>query len=98
MNDSDKIKMTINIGGEIIPLLVNFDSQNEVRDAEAAVAKIFAQWKLKWPGKSDSAILAMAAYQFAFLYHALLKRHEEAKSIALDCLDKADSLINGIEL
>ena len=34
MNETDKVEMTIHIGGEHIRLSVAFDRQNAVRDAE----------------------------------------------------------------
>ena len=53
MNDSDNVKMTINIGGEHIQLSVPFNRQDAVRDAEKAVAQLFDNWRKKWPSRSE---------------------------------------------
>lgn len=74
MNETEKIEkvnMTINIGGEHIPLSVAFSKQNAVRDAEKAVADRYNIWRAKWPSRSDKEILAMVAYQFAYFYQEL---------------------------
>lgn len=47
MNDSDNVKMTINIGGEHIRLTVAFNSQDIVRDAEKAATQLFDEWRRK---------------------------------------------------
>lgn len=81
MKGSDKIEMSINIGGELIKLDVGFDDQNNVRDAEREVRRYLDRLKSLWPGESDKKIFAMAAYQFANWYHQLLKIQEEANDI-----------------
>lgn len=96
MNDSDKIKMTLNIGGEYLQISVPFNRQDAVRDAEKAVADKINAWKMKWPGNSDSKLLAMAAYQFASLYHELLERHESAAAVAEKCSSRLDSIIEAL--
>lgn len=78
MNDSDKIKMTINIGGEHLQLSVDFNRQDIVRDAEKAADDLFRSWRSRWPSRSDKEILAMVAYQFASFYQELLSRFENA--------------------
>lgn len=78
MNDDDKVKMTINIGGEHILLSVAFNRQETVRDAEKAADDLFQNWRKKWPSRSDKEILAMVAYQFASFYQELLARVESA--------------------
>ncbi|MDE5975164.1 MAG: cell division protein ZapA [Muribaculaceae bacterium] len=93
MNDTDKVKMTINIGGEHMQLSVPFNRQDIVRDAEKAVSDLFDSWKLKWPKHSDSRILAMVAYQFASLYQDLLERHEKAAGAAEKALGALESII-----
>lgn len=84
MNDSDKVKMTINIGGEHLSLSVDFNRQSAVRKAEKAAANLFSSWRQKWPALSDKEILAMVAYQFASYYQELLDRYETASEIAAD--------------
>lgn len=81
MKGSDKVKMSINIGGEIINLDVGFDDQNNVRDAEREVKLYIEKLRKAWPENSDRKIIAMAAYQFAKWYHRLLKIQNEALEI-----------------
>ena len=94
MNDSDNVKMTINIGGEHIQLSVPFNRQDAVRDAEKAVAQLFDNWRKKWPSRSDKEIMAMIAYQFASFYQELLERHEKAAEIAMECDTRLASIIS----
>lgn len=65
MKGSDNVKMTINIGGELILLNVDFNDQNEVRDTEREIKSLVEHLKKSWPENSDRNILAMATYQFA---------------------------------
>lgn len=82
MKGSDKVEMTINIGGEFLKLSADYDQQNLVREAEFAVKKYYNQLRREWPDSSDRQILAMAAYQFSFWYKELLKIHNDAVEIA----------------
>ncbi len=95
MNDSDKVPMTINIGGEHIQLSVAFDRQNAVRDAEEAAAGLFETWRKRWPSRSDKEILAMVAYQYALYYQELLERYEKAAALARDTDEKLAKIIAG---
>lgn len=78
MKGSDKVAMTLNIGGELIKLDVKFDDQNIVRDAEREVKIYLERLRKAWPDYSDKNLLAMAAYQFANWYLQLLKIQEDA--------------------
>ncbi|MDE5886335.1 MAG: cell division protein ZapA [Muribaculaceae bacterium] len=98
MKPTDKVKMTINIGGEYMQIAVPFNNQDAVRDAEKAVAQLFNAWKLKWPKHSDTRILAMAAYQFAKLYQDLLALHEKAVDMASECNARMEKIISGEQL
>lgn len=95
MNDSDKVKMTINIGGEHIRLTVDFNKQNSVRDAEKAAADLYRTWRARWPSRSDKEILAMVAYQFASFYQELLQRFEAASALAREADEKLSKIISG---
>jgi len=93
MNDSDKVKMTINIGGEHLQLSVAFNRQNAVRDAEKAAAELYDTWRSRWPSRSDKEILAMVAYQFASYYQELLGRIETAAMMAADTDARLDRIL-----
>lgn len=82
MNDTDKVKMILNIGGEHLPLTVDFNRQNAVRDAEKIAADKFREFRLKYSKRSDREILAMVAYQIAYYYQDLFNRHKEATRMA----------------
>ena len=90
MKGSDKVAMTINIGGELIKLDVKFDDQNIVRDAEREVRGYLDRLRKAFPDYSDRNLLAMAAYQFASWYLQLLKIQEEALEIARQKCKKID--------
>ena len=76
MNDSEKIKMYLNIGEQRIALTVPFDRQDFVRDVESDVDGLYRKWRLAFPAKSDREILAMVAYQYAKFYAELRERKE----------------------
>lgn len=95
MNDSDKVKMTINIGGEHLQLSVAFNKQDAVRDAEKAAADLYNLWRSRWTTRSDKEILAMVAYQFASYYQELLQRLENAANIADETISLLDNMIAG---
>ncbi len=94
MNDSDKVKMTINIGGEHIQLSVDFNRQDAVRDAESAAAKLYDTWRLKWPKTPDKELLARVAYQFAYYYLELMARYEAASRMAEDTDKRLSDLLH----
>ena len=77
-NGSDKVEMTINIGGESFKLSAAFDEQSTVREAVAAVKRYCSKLRKNWPACNDKQILAMAAYQFAFWHRELQKIQQEA--------------------
>lgn len=93
MTESDKVKMTINIGGEYLKLTVPFKSQNRVRDAEASVKKLYDNWRKKFPNSSSQELLAMMAYQFAYFYQELMEMHGNATESLDYSLKKLESLI-----
>ena len=78
MKGSDNIKMTIDIGGELISLDVDFDDQYNIRNTERAIKLYIERMKKAWPEKSDRNILAMTAFQFARSYHQLLNIQDKA--------------------
>ena len=47
MSESEKVKMTINIGGEHLQLSVDFNRQDNVREAEKAASGLFETWRRK---------------------------------------------------
>lgn len=75
--------MTLNIAGEIIKLKVDFDEQNDVRDAERAVKLYLDRLKKAMPEQSDRNLLAMAAFQFADWFNRLNKIQDLAIETAL---------------
>ena len=94
MKGSDNIKMTIDIGGELITLDVDFDEQNSVRDTERAVKLYIDRMKKAWPESSDRNILALTAVQFARSYHKLIKLQEEVIETANLKINQIDSFSN----
>lgn len=81
MKGSDLVKMTINIGGELIKVDVPFQQQNEVRDTERNIKSFIDKLKKEWPQNSDRSILAMATFQFAKWAYQLLDIQENAIEI-----------------
>lgn len=94
MNDSDSIKMEINIAGERIFLTVPVSMQKAVRSTEHHVSDLYRQWRRDFPQKSDKELLAMMAYQYASYYDQLLHRQEESRLKAEDINSRLDALID----
>lgn len=94
MNDSDSIKMEINIAGERIFLTVPVSMQKAVRSTERNVSDLYRQWRRDFPRKSDKELLAMMAYQYASYYDQLLKRQEESRLKAEDINSRLDALLD----
>lgn len=86
MNDSDKITMYLNIGGQRISLMVPFASQDFVREVEKGINVLYREWRHSFPMKTDREILAMVTYQYASFYEGQKKRYEAATRKAAECL------------
>ncbi len=97
MDDSEKIKMYLNIGDQRISLSVPFARQDFVRDVEADVDRLYAKWRKAFPAKTDREILAMVAYQYASFYGELKERYETALAKAQDCIAYIDAVDSGAE-
>lgn len=85
MDDSEKINMKINIGGQTVWLTVPFGKQNMVRDVEAEIGRLYASWRKIFPTKDNHELLAMIAYQYASHYKELSLKYEDAMRLARDC-------------
>lgn len=94
MKGSDKVEMTINIGGEILTLETDFNNQSQVRDAEHFARQWFNKLKRMWPDRSDRNILAMTAYQLSVRCQELAEIQEKA----LDFLEKCDSIMDSAQI
>jgi len=91
MNDSEKIKMYLNIGDQRISLTVPFARQDFVRDTESEVDRLYRKWRKAFPAKTDREILAMVAYQYASFYGELKERYETAAEKAGECLRRLEN-------
>ena len=93
MNDTEKTKMNLNIGGNRISVTVPFSSQDFVRDVEESVNKLYDSWRREFPKKSDREVLAMVAYQYASHYAELVERHSKAMSLTDKARQIADRIL-----
>lgn len=93
MKGDDIVKMTINIGGELIILDVDFDDQLAVRDTENDIKKRIEILRKAWPDNSDRNILAMALYQFARWYNQLKDIQEEIIQLSDEKCRLIDNLL-----
>ncbi len=94
MNDTDKVKMILNIGGEHITLSVDFNRQDAVRDAEKIAADKFKEFRQQFQKRSDREILAMVAYQIAYYYQDLFNRYKEATRMAEELDTQLSSILH----
>ncbi len=82
-----KVKMHINIAGEVITLKdVAEDQQDNVRRTESYVNGVFADWRTIFKKHTTQYILAMMAYQIASKFLDLC-----------DDIDEADAELKGLE-
>lgn len=86
MNDSDKIKMFLNIGDQQISYNSPYDRQEFVRDVERRFESLYRKWRLSFPSRTDHEILAMVAFQFASYFYELKEREANAAETAKSCL------------
>lgn len=94
MNDAEKVKMNIHIGGETFSLTVDFDRQDAVRNAEKSTDDLYKSWRARWPARTDKEIMAMVAYQYASFYQELLDRVEAASQLALETEATLGDILN----
>jgi len=92
MDDSEKVNMEINIGGQVVKLSVPFSKQDFVRDVEDEIGKLFQSWRKNFPRKDERELLAMIIYQYASYYRELTSRHEEAMNLTQQCLNDIDAI------
>lgn len=86
MSSTEKIKMTLHIGGTQIVVAVPFENQEMVRQVEKSVDNLYKTWRHDFPTRTDREVLAMVAYQFASYYTELQARYAEAGKKAEQCL------------
>ena len=97
MNETEKVRMYLNIGDQRLSVTVPFERQDFVRDVENAVDMLYDKWRKAFPLKTDREILAMVTYQFASHYTELKERHEKAAEKAQECLRLAETGSSGTE-
>ena len=90
MNDSENIKMNLNIGGQRIVQTVPFRNQDFVRDVEKEVDNLYSKWRKEFHSKTDREILAMVAYRFASFYCELKDQYAKAAALADECILAAE--------
>ena len=92
MDDSEKVYMEINIGGQVVKLTVPFSEQDFVRDVEQEIDRLYHSWRKNFPRKDERELLAMIVYRYASYYRQLTLRHEEALRLANDCESAVDAI------
>jgi len=90
MNDSENIKMNLNIGGQRIVQTVPFRNQDFVRDVEKEEDNLYSKWRKEFHSKTDREILAMVAYRFASFYCELKDQYAKAAALADECILAAE--------
>lgn len=94
MTESDKLTMTLNIGGERFTIEdVPFKEQDLVRDSETDVIKKFDEYRRMNPSYTPAKILAMVAYRFAARQRRLSSILEESSRIAEECNNSMNSIL-----
>lgn len=93
MKDQEKINIEINIGGEPIMLVVPFQNQEQTREVEEEINRLFTRWRKSFPKRSEKGLLAMIAYQYASYYKELATKYQQAIDKADECLNRLDKML-----
>lgn len=93
--NKDTVKIEINIAGEFLRLSVPFEDQDRVRRCEKAINDLYLQWRVKFPRKTTSELVAMLAYQYASFYLELSDRYEALSDRIAEISDNLDSALKG---
>lgn len=98
MTESDRVKMTINIGGERLELEdVAFNDQNLVRDTEKDIKIFFDEYRRQRPTYTSSKILAMITYRYASRVRQLDAMLDRLSAISETCDANLDAIISDWE-
>lgn len=93
----DKLNITIRIAGQKpIALKINRADEERVRNAEYQLNRLWGRWCEKFPDKTSTEVLAMAAYQFAELFYAAEQTAKEAQTLLDDFETSLDGMIHGM--
>ena len=94
-NDQQKVKISIRVGNRTLPLKVNFDRQEFVRDVEDDLTLYYRKWRHDFPAKHEEDLLAMLAYHYASLYFEMQSRYQADLSAATECDTKINEALEG---
>lgn len=92
--DTKKIRMQLEIGGQLVTVTVDFDQQETVRETERSIAELFQAWRKKFTHKSPEEIMAMIAYQYASYYLAMRKRNTHIANLLSETEKDFDKLLS----
>lgn len=81
-NTEQKIELEINIGDQPISLMVAPERRKKVQDLETELNNLYRTWRMRFPRKTETELIAMIAYQYASYYQELTERYREAQKIA----------------
>lgn len=94
MNDTEKVKIEINIAGERVFLTVPSSMQKAARKTELNVSALYRKWRGDFPNKTEKELLVMLAFQYASHYEELLQRQENARLKAEEINSILDELLD----
>ena len=81
-NTEQKIELEINIGDQPLSLMVTPERRKKVQELETELNNLYKTWRLRFPRKTETELIAMIAYQYASYYQELTERYREAQKIA----------------
>lgn len=76
-------------------LSVPYSDQEQTRETEAQINRLFTMWRGRFPEKSDRELLAMIAFQYAGHYTALLREREATMEAAKKADNALSELLEG---
>lgn len=95
MATPEKVKLEINIAGEPIQLTVPFQQQDSIRDIEKTVNQLYSDWRVRFPKKNPTELMAMILFQYASYYFGLRTRYERLTDDLAGISLRLDDLLQG---
>lgn len=80
MIDPDKQQLTLKIADEKIVTTIMRKDEFFLKKVEREVNTLWDRWKLMFPARSKTEVLAMMAFQYAKLYYGVVEDSERRES------------------
>lgn len=94
----DKLNITIRIANQApIPLVINRDDEEVIRQAEYNVNRLWNSWSAKFKSKSPSEVLSMVAFRFAELFYTQSHAMQAAEDVFESFEEELDKILLDVD-